>query len=262
MGKVAVVTGGSSGIGLCTARSLKEKGCTVYELSRHDGTGEFLHITADVTDEAQVASAIAQVMEKEGRIDLVVNCAGFGISGATEFTETEDAKQQMEVNFFGMVHMNKAVLPIMREHEGGRIVNISSVAAPIPIPFQTYYSASKAAISSYTCALANEVAPFGISVCAILPGDTSTGFTKARKKSVEGDDVYGGRISRSVKVMEHDEMNGTDPRITGDYIAKIAFKKNVKPYYAVGFKNKLFCLIMKLLPIGLSNKLVGMIYAK
>lgn len=262
MGRVAVVTGGSSGIGLCTARSLKEKGCIVYELSRHEGTEEFFHITADVTDEAQVSHAIAQVLEKEGRIDLLVNCAGFGISGATEFTETQDAKRQMDVNFFGMVHVNKAVLPVMRKQRSGRIINISSVAAPIPIPFQTYYSASKAAISSYTCATANEVAPFGISMCAILPGDTSTGFTKARKKSVEGDDVYEGRISRSVKVMEHDEMNGTDPSVTGAYIAKIAFKKNVKPYYAVGLKNKMFCLIMKLLPIGLSNKLVGMIYAK
>lgn len=262
MKKVAVVTGGSSGIGLCTAKSLKAKGCIVYEMSRHEGTDEFPHITADVTNEAQVESAIAQVMEKEGRIDLVINCAGFGISGATEFTETQAARQQMDVNFFGMVHMNKAVIPIMRAQGSGRIINISSVAAPIPIPFQTYYSASKAAISSYTCAVANEVAPFGISMCAVLPGDTSTGFTKARKKSIEGDDVYGGRISRSVKVMEHDEMNGTDPSVTGAYIAKIAFKKNVKPYYAVGFKNKLFCLIMKLLPIGLSNKLVGMIYAK
>ena len=262
MGKVAVVTGGSSGIGLSTAKSLKEKGCTVYELSRHDTAGEFLHITADVTDEAAVAAAVQQIVEKEGRIDILVNCAGFGISGAAEFTETADAKQQLEVNFFGMVHMNKAVLPVMRKQKSGRIINISSVAAPIPIPFQTYYSASKAAISSYTCAVANEVAPFGITMCAILPGDTSTGFTKARKKSIEGDDVYGGRISRSVKVMEHDEMNGTDPAVTGAYIAKIAFKKKVKPYYAVGFKNKLFCLIMKLLPIGLSNKLVGMIYAK
>ena len=262
MGKVAVVTGGSSGIGRCTAKSLVEKGCTVYELSRHEGDGEFIHITADVTDEAAVAKAIDQVMEKEGRIDLLVNCAGFGISGATEFTETEDAKRQMDVNFFGMVHMNKAVIPIMRQQKSGRIINISSVAAPIPIPFQTYYSASKAAISSYTCAVANEVAPFGISMCAILPGDTSTGFTKARKKSIEGDDVYQGRISKSVKVMEHDEMNGTDPSVTGAYIAKIAFQKKVKPYYAVGAKNKLFCVIMKILPIGLSNKLVGMIYAK
>ena len=99
-------------------------------------------------------------------------------------------------------------------------------------------------------------------MCAILPGDTKTGFTSARKKSLDGDDEYGGRISRSVAVMEHDEMNGTDPKVTGDYIAKIAFKKKVKPYYAVGLKYKAFCVIMKVLPIGLSNKLIGMIYAK
>ena len=262
MGKVAIVTGGSSGIGLCTARSLKEKGCTVYELSRHEGNGEFNHITADVTDEAAVIQAVEEVFEKEGHIDIVVNCAGFGISGAAEFTKAEDAKSQLEVNFFGMVNMNKAVLSKMRMSGGGRIINISSVAGPIPIPFQTYYSASKAAISAYTCAVANEVAPYNISMCAILPGDTKTGFTSARKKSLDGDDEYGGRISRSVAVMEHDEMNGTDPKVTGDYIAKIAFKKKVKPYYAVGLKYKAFCVIMKVLPIGLSNKLIGMIYAK
>jgi len=262
MQKVAIVTGGSSGIGLATANSLKEKGCIVYEFSRHEGTSEINHISCDVTNEENVISAVDEVFNKEGHIDILVNCAGFGISGAVEFTTLSDAKAQMEVNFFGMVNVNKAVIPKMRENKSGRIVNISSVAAPIPIPFQAYYSASKAAISSYTAATANEIAPFGVTMCAVLPGDTTTKFTSSRKKSLDGDDVYGGRISRSVAVMEKDEMNGTDPKVTGAYIAKIAFKKKVKPYYCVGFTYKLFFVVMKLLPIGLSNKMIGSIYAK
>lgn len=262
MQKVAIVTGGSSGIGLATAKSLLEKGCIVYEFSRHEGTGEIKHITCDVTDEENVIAAVREVFEKEGHIDILVNCAGFGISGAVEFTSLSEAKSQMDVNFFGMVNVNKAVLPIMRENKSGRIINISSVAGPIPIPFQTYYSASKAAISAYTAATANEIAPYGVSMCAVLPGDTCTKFTASRRKSIEGDDVYGGRISRSVEVMEKDETNGTDPKVTGAYIAKIAFKKKVKAYYCVGFTYKFFCVVMKLLPIGLSNKMIGSIYAK
>lgn len=135
------------------------------------------------------------MISEQGRIDILINNAGFGISGAVEFTQTEEAMRLFDVNFFGMVRMTEKVIPYMRENGGGRIVNISSVAAVVPIPFQTYYSASKAAISSYSMALANEVGRFGIRVSAIMPGDISTGFTDARKKITEGDDVYRGSVS-------------------------------------------------------------------
>ena len=220
------------------------------------------HICADVTDEAEVQAAVAQVLEETGRIDILVNCAGFGISGAVEFTELSEAKRQFDVNFFGMVNVNKAVIPVMREAGKGRIVNISSVAAPVPIPFQTYYSACKAAVNSYTMATANEIRPFGISMCAVQPGDIATGFTDARAKSVTGDDVYGGRISRSVAVMEKDERGGMKPSAAGAYVAKIALKKKVKPLYAIGLQYKAVCFLVKVLPCGLANRIIGMIYAK
>ena len=263
MNRVAIVTGGSSGIGLCASQSLVEQGCRVYIFSRRPYTLKGAsHICVDVTDEQQVQQAVQQVLSHEKRIDLLVNCAGFGISGAVEFTELADAKRQMDVNFFGMVNMNKAVLGQMRQQGSGRIVNISSVAAPVAIPFQTYYSASKAAINAYTCALANEIRPYGVSVTAIQPGDIATGFTAARKKSEIGDEAYGGRISRSVAVMEHDEQNGMKPEVAGKYIAKIALKKKVKPLYTIGFSYKCVCFLVKVLPCGLLNRLVGMIYAK
>ena len=204
MKKIAIVTGGSGGIGRCTAAALRDAGCTVYELSRREKPADgIVHITADVTDEAQVRAAIDEVISREGRIDILVNNAGFGISGAAELTDTKDSHAQLELNVFGTDNVTRAVLPHMRAHGGGRIVCMSSIAGIVPIPFQLWYSVSKAAIIAYVLALQNEVKPFNISVCAIMPGDIASGFTDARKKSGAGDDVYAGRIERSVAVMEH-----------------------------------------------------------
>lgn len=263
MAKVALVTGGSNGIGQYTAEALRDKGCVVYEFSRHEKLVEGIHhLTVDVTDEKQVCDGVKQIIEKEGCIDILVNNAGFGISGAVETTKTEDAHTQLEVNLFGMDNVTRAVLPHMREMGAGRIVCISSIAGILPIPFQTWYSVSKAAISAYCLALQNEVRPFHISVCAILPGDISTGFTGARKKSIEGDEIYNGRIARSVAVMEHDEQNGMSAKSAGQFVAKISMKKNSKPLIAMGIAYKGAAMLAKLLPRRLSNYIVGMIYAK
>lgn len=263
MSKVALVTGGSSGIGRCTAAALRDAGCVVYEFSRREHTMDGVqHLSVDVTVETAVRNAVEQIVQAESRIDIVVNCAGFGISGAVEFTELIDAKRQFDVNFFGMVNVNRAVIPIMRRGGGGRIINVSSVAAVAHIPFQTYYSASKAAIESYTCALANELKPFGITVIAAQPGDIRTGFTDARKKSAAGDQVYSGRISRSVAGMERDERGGMSPEYVGRYITKLAQKKHVKPIYAIGFGYKCLSLLCKLLPCRLRNWIVGLLYAR
>ena len=262
MEKIVLITGGTSGIGLYTAKSLASKGCKVYELSRREeGSGAAIHIRADVTDPEQVERAVHQIMDSEGRIDVVINNAGFGISGAIEYTDTEDAKRQFEVNFFGMVRVNRAVLPIMHRQGRGRIINMSSVAAPIAIPFQAYYSASKAAIRAYSLALQSEVKPYGIEVCAIMPGDIATGFTAARRKSTAGDEAYGGRISRSVAVMEHDEQNGIPAEKAGEYVARKAVRKNVPVVCTLGGKYKLFVFLTRLLPTRLLVYLVGKIYA-
>lgn len=262
MSKVVIITGGSSGIGLCTAAALREKGCKVYELSRRDSeVPGITHLKCDITDEEQVKAAVTQVMAENGRIDILINNAGFGISGAVEFTETEDARRLFDVNFFGMVRMNRAVLPIMRQQGGGRIVNMSSVAAPIAIPFQAYYSASKAAVRTYSLALASEVRPFGIEVCVIMPGDIATGFTAARRKSCGGDDVYNGRIARSVAVMEHDEQTGMSAQFAGQFVARRATQKHPKLICTMGRKYALFVFLMRILPTRTATRIVGRIYA-
>ena len=260
--KVAIVTGGTSGIGRCTAVALYEKGCKVYTFSRREYSDElFIHMRVDVTDPEAAEAAINKVFENEGRLDIVVNCAGYGISGAIEFTPAEDAKRQMDVNFFGMVNVNKPALTIMREHGGGRIVNTSSMAAVFAIPFQAYYSASKAAINSYTCALLNEVRPYNISVCAVQPGDIKTGFTAARKKIEAGNDAYDGRIVRSVAKMEKDEQSGLDPQKAGDFIAGVALKNKVQPLYTIDFVSGAECILDRILPKGLAYKIVGSMYS-
>lgn len=263
MSEIAVITGGTSGIGRATALCLRDAGYDVYELSRREQGVEGLHhIRCDITDEDQVRAAVAEIIGQAGRIDVLINNAGFGISGAVEFTDTAEAQRLLDVNFFGMVRMNKAVIPHMRQAGRGRIVNLSSVAAPCPIPFQAYYSAGKAAVNAYTMALANELRPFGVTVCAVMPGDIHTGFTAARRKVAEGDEIYAGRISRSVKRMEHDEQTGMDPAKAGAFVGRVALKGGHKPLYTIGFAYQAAVLLTKILPAQALNWLIGRIYAK
>jgi len=260
MSGVAVVTGGSSGIGLSTAHLLAQNGYTVYELSRSGkGSPVFWHLTADVTDEASLKAAMDKVYEKEGRIDLLVNCAGFGISGAAEFTAPADAQRLFDVNFFGVLRATQAALPYLRESKGC-IVNVSSVAAVAAIPFQAFYSAVKAALNSLTLALRNELAPFGIRICAVMPGDVRTGFTAARQKSLAGEDLYGDVITRAVAAMERDEQNGLHPRAVAQKILRAARSRHPRPFYIVGGKYRLFGVLLKLLPQRLSTWIIGRMY--
>ena len=262
MDKVVIITGGTSGIGRATAAQLRERGCRVYEFSRRE-SGDPYHTPVDVTDDAAVRAAVEAVFEREGRIDLLINNAGFGISGAMEFTDPADAHRLMEVNLFGMDNAIRAVLPHMRKAGSGRIVNISSVAGVFAIPFQAWYSISKAAVRSLTMALYNEVAPYGIQVTSVMPGDIRTGFTAARKKSTEGDEAYGGRISRSVEKMEKDEQNGMPPEEAAKTIVRVALMRGrVKPYYAIGFSYKCLVLLDSLLPCRSVRWLLYQLYGK
>jgi len=261
MKRVCMLTGGSSGIGLATAELLAKEGFTVYELSRSgkDAAG-ICHLAADVTDAAQVRDAVSKVLAAEGRIDLLVCNAGFGISGAVEFTDPADAYAQLNVNFFGALHCIQAVLPPMRAQKAGHIVLVSSVAAPIAIPFQAFYSATKSATNSMMLSLRNELKPFGVQVCAVMPGDVKTGFTAARKKSLAGEEVYGKALERAVAVMEHDEQNGMPPLLVAKSILRAANEKRPRALRTVGAQYKIFVVLAKLLPASWTNALVGMIY--
>ena len=263
MRKVVVITGGTSGIGAACAERFAAKGYAVYTISRHENRMEnVVSLCADVTDTVSLSQQIEAVIEKEKRIDTLLCCAGFGISGALEYTEPNDAHRQLEVNLFGTDNAVKAVLPQMRKQGYGKIIAVSSVAACIAIPFQGWYSVSKAAINAYILALANEVRPWGIRVCAVMPGDIQTEFTSARQKSAVGDEVYEGRISRSVSRMEKDEQNGMSPKTVARKIVRLAGKRKVKPLCSVGLSYQLVCLLAKLLPARILNYVVFYLYGK
>ena len=258
--KTVVITGGSSGIGKATAELFAERGWQVFEWSRSgQSTDQVTHIACDVTKPEETRSAARQVLDKAGKIDVLISNAGYGISGAVEFTTTEDAHRQMEVNFFGALNSVQAVLPSMRERQSGRIIFTSSVAAVLSIPYQSFYSASKAAVNALALALQNEVRSFGIHVSVLMPGDVSTGFTAARKKSEEGINAY-GNIRKAVAAMEKDEQGGMSPRQMANDLYRIATRSCPAPQYVGGAQYKIFCFLDRLLPKRFVNWIVGKLY--
>lgn len=259
--KVVAISGASSGIGLATAKLFANRGWRVYNLSRR-GTEEkrIIDIATNVGDKATVKEAFARIKNQSGRLDLLITSAGYGISGAVEFTPLDQAKQQFDINFFGTLTCIQGSLPLLRESKG-RIICISSAAAVFAIPFQAFYSASKAAVNILADGLANELRQFGISVCALQLGDVKTDFSKARVKTHSGDDLYRGAIGRSVAIMEQDENKGMTPEVIARAIYKIARHRKVRPLYTLGAKYKLFVLLNKLLPHSFVNHLIGKIYS-
>ena len=248
--RIVVITGASSGIGLETAKYFAQNGDIVYGLARRKIENDGIKsIICDITKTENIKIAINTIFEKEKRIDILVNNAGFGISGSVENQKTEDIKSIFEVNFFGAVKITQEVLPIMRKQGYGKIFNTGSVAGVIPIPFQSFYSATKASIDIWGKALALEVMSYGVHVCTMLVGDTKTGFTAERQKSnanAEGD--YSKVVKKSIGKMEHDEQNGKPPITVAKAIYKLSLKRKIPATKAVGFSYKFICCLQKILP--------------
>ena len=269
--KVVLLTGGSSGIGAEAARMLSDAGYTVYAGSRRGTLAEncparsnLIPIVLDVNSQESVDSVVAGILEKEGRIDAVVCNAGNGIAGAVELTTVEEAKYQFETCYFGAHRVIRAVLPAMRSQNFGRIITISSVAATVPIPYQTFYSSAKAAVLIYTKALSLEVKGFGIQCCSILPGDTKTGFTAARKVTRQSEDtssVYYETFKKSVGRMEHDEQNGMPAsKIAGEIVRQLG-RSRMAPMSTPRIDYKAINFLVRILPTRLMLWIVGKLYA-
>lgn len=258
--KTMIITGGSSGIGKATAEMFAKNNYKVYELSRHgESTKSITHIDCDVTNSDDCKRAVEQVKKECGIIDVLISNAGMGISGAVEFTDVNEAKKQFDVNFFGALNITQAVLPQMREQRSGKIIFVSSMMAVFSLPFQAFYSASKSAINSLAMALRNEVAPFGIEVCSLMPGDVKTGFTAARKKSLVGCDVY-THMEKAVSTMERDEQNGITPERMARKLLKLANAKHPDAASTVGWMYHLFILLGRLVPTTWAYKIIGKMY--
>ena len=211
--RVALVTGASAGLGRACADRLAVAGWHVAGASRR-GTGAagWAGLVMDVDDDTSVGDGVAGLVAEHGHIDALVAAAGWGIAGAVEDTTIAEAKAQLETNFWGCVRVVRAVLPQMRERRSGRIVLLSSLGGVIGIPFQAYYTASKFALEGWAEALAYEVAPFGVSVTLIQPGNFATDFTASRKMAAaSGQGDYAAATTRAVEAMERDERNGAPP---------------------------------------------------
>ena len=273
--KTLVISGGSSGIGKATASLFAERGWCVFELSRHGAeeskverrktaalkdAGELTHVTCDVCSEDSCRKAIEQVLKQTDHIDVVISNAGFGISGSVEFTDIREAEHQMDVNFMGAVRFTQAVLPQLRQQRYGRIIYTSSVAAILAVPYQAFYSASKAAINAMALALANEVKEFGISVSVMMPGDVSTGFTDARHKSTAGEEVYTG-AKKAITTMERDERGGMNPIQMAQLFYHIATCRSPRPQYVGGFSYRVLCFLDRLLPKRFVNWIEYKVYS-
>jgi NAD(P)-dependent dehydrogenase (short-subunit alcohol dehydrogenase family) len=220
MSRVVIITGASAGIGRAAADQLSALGWTVIGASRRGIAGDsWQGMAMDVDEDASVSSGIDRVLAEHGRIDALVAAAGWGLAGPVETTSIAEAKSQLETNFWGVVRPTAAVLPHFRAAGGGRVVILSSIGGLIGLPFQAYYSASKFALEGWAEALAYEVAPFGVHVTLVEPGNFATDFTSSRRRTEANDDDYRQAAERAVGAMERDERNGADPHSVALLIA-------------------------------------------
>jgi NAD(P)-dependent dehydrogenase (short-subunit alcohol dehydrogenase family) len=190
----------------------------------------------DVDSDESVGDGLAGVLARHGRVDAVVVSAGWGVAGAVEHTAIDEARAQLETNFWGATRVVQGVLPAMRAQGGGRMVLISSIGGVVAIPFQAFYSASKFALEGLGEALAYEVAPFGITVTLVEPGNVRTDFTANRKMAAAsiGDDVYRGALDTAVGVMERDEMNGVAPDDVAAVVHRVLEARRPRRRVSVG----------------------------
>lgn len=257
MGKVILITGVSSGFGRETAVLLGEKGHIVYGTVRtpcEDCKGVRL-LTMDLTDHESIKRTVREVVEREGRIDVLINNAGMHTGGPAETTTTNYLRLQMETSFIGLVLLTQEVLPVMRASGGGTIINISSIGGLMGLPFQPYYSAAKFAVEGFSEALRMEIKQFNIRVVVVNPGDFRTNNSANRRKylapSTEGD-PYDRQFRNSLSIIEKDEAGGRNPALLARKLAKIVDCRNPGMRYIVASPDQKLAVVLKrLLPARL-----------
>jgi short-subunit dehydrogenase len=275
-GAVAIVTGASSGIGQAIASELASAGMRVYAIARsfpafdpfaqpppESGNQGFIQpVKADVTQEAGLSAAVSGIITREGRLDCLVQAAGYGIAGSVEDTAAHEARQQIATNFFGSCYALPPVIRQMRAQRSGLIVSLGSVAGSLPIPFQAYYSASKAALSALSLALGDELRPWGIRCLLVLPGDTRTDFTASRVmvRSAE-ESAYQSRCTCSVQKMAADEANGMDPRQVARGVVRKMSKRRPPLIYTPGIYNKAMVFLSRFFPMRFIRWVISRLYA-
>jgi len=269
--QIVLLTGASAGIGKATAELLMKAGAIIYGASRggspqqKDDTsqGVIIPVKMDVNSESDIQAVVKQIIDTHGKLDVVIANAGNGIAGAIEETSVDEVRYQFETNFFGVVKTIQACLPIFREQGYGKIITVSSLAGVIPIPFQTFYSSVKAALMLFMNGLAIEVKPYGIQCCTIMPGDTKTAFTSARKytqASQNEKSPYYKTMKKSVSRMEHDEQNGMSAEAVARPIVQQVLNKRMHTFYVTGIVNQFYYHLFNVLPTNWRLWIIGKLY--
>ena len=265
--QVALVTGASSGIGEQTARTLQKHGFTVYGAARRVDRMQALadsgiHVLAlDVTDQDSCRAAVDTIITETGRIDVLVNNAGYGSYGAIEDVPPQEAQAQFDVNVFGAMQLVQAVLPHMRAQRSGTIVNVSSMGGKIYTPFGGWYHATKFALEALSDCLRVEVKPFGIRVVVIEPGGIRTewgGIAAENLRKTSGTGPYAGAATRLANVLGRETRLASPPSVVANAIAKAVTAKRPRTRYAIGAGAKPAVIARRLLPDRFFDAVIGL----
>ncbi len=247
MKHVILITGASSGMGKVFARDLAKEGHIVYGAARRTDLLKSLEkdgvktIALDVTDDASMRSCVQTILEQEGRIDVLVNNAGYGSYGTVEDVPMEEAKRQFEVNVFGLARMTQLVLPAMRKQKSGKIINISSIGGKIATPFGAWYHASKFAVEGMSDSLRSEVKPFGIDVVVIEPGGVKSEWAEIAQENFvkqTKNTAYGEMAKRFKKAFETTLSKNAEPEVISRLVSKAIASSRPKTRYSGGYMAK------------------------
>lgn len=261
MSKVVLITGGSSGIGKSIGDFLKGKGYIVYGTSRSPerySNSQFPILKLDVRDTSSIKICIETLMQTEQRLDVLINNAGVGITGPIEEIPTEEIKSHFDTNFFGPLEVIKAVLPQMRKQQSGLIINITSIAGYMGLPYRGIYSASKGALELVTEAYRMELKDFNIKMTTVAPGDFATNIASGRFHApVLEHSPYQESYGNTLKIMDEHVDSGKDPKIMAESIFKIINTKEPRVHYKVGEFMQTFSIVLKrILPDRIYEKLL------
>ena len=264
MNKVVLVTGASSGIGKATAEFLSDKGYKVYGTCRNpkQNNQSFTLLQLDLNDFKTIKLAVETIIDKEGRIDILINNAGTGITGPVEETPTDEMRKSFGTNFFGTIDVIKSVLPQMRKQKSGLIINLTSIAGYMGLPFRGVYSSSKSALERVTESIRMEVKNFGIKITNIAPGDFNTNIAANRYHTpVFKDSPYKKVYQKNLDLMNAHVNTGSDPVKIAKKIHKIINKKNPKIHYKVGsFVEEISIVLKQVLPNKLYEYMIMKYY--
>ena len=253
--RIIVITGGTSGIGRALVEHFRASGDTVCNLARSCDPLTVGNFVCDVSDEARVREVMHVIGARYGRIDILINNAGYGVSGAYELLPSEQTRRNMDVNFFGTLYCSQAALPFMKK--GAKIINISSACALFPLPFRGMYCSSKAAVSMLSYSMRMELADSGVTVVNVCPGDIKTEFTANRIKEVETNFRYGERVKRAAHKIDSRQDKRMDVSVVTKRIDRICKRKNPKPLWIIGAKYKVFYFLQRIVPTRVFNACIA-----